>query len=231
MSDTSNTFPTTLNSFTTPRSTGYPVTAANWSALVAAVNAIETKIGTGASTPSAGKVLRATGTGTSGWGAVVDADVSASAAITPNKLSLSHFSARRSVNTGGVTGNGTAYTIIFDTADISNASYSTSTGIYTAPATGAYNFEVALALVSGAAAQTNGVVKLITTARTYRWDFDPYTTRNSASGASTISFAKICDMTLNDTAKVELTISGGPTDSAIVLGNTYTSCFSGFRIA
>lgn len=33
------------------------------------VKAVQTKVGTGSSTPSAGKVLRATGTGTSGWAA------------------------------------------------------------------------------------------------------------------------------------------------------------------
>lgn len=37
----------------------------------AAIIAVETKIGTGSSTPTSGKVLRATGTGTSTWGAVV----------------------------------------------------------------------------------------------------------------------------------------------------------------
>jgi len=40
------------------------------------VKAVQTKIGTGSSTPSAGKVLRATGTGTSGWAAAdLTADV------------------------------------------------------------------------------------------------------------------------------------------------------------
>lgn len=33
------------------------------------IKAVQTKVGTGSSTPAAGKVLRATGTGTSGWGA------------------------------------------------------------------------------------------------------------------------------------------------------------------
>jgi hypothetical protein len=47
MSDTSNTFPTSLNSFTTGRATDYLVLPTNWNALHAAVNAIETKLGIG----------------------------------------------------------------------------------------------------------------------------------------------------------------------------------------
>lgn len=96
MSDTSNSYPTSLNSFNEVRATGYLVTAANWNAFAGAINALETKIGTGASTPTANKVLRATGTGTSAWGqvaagdyaagSIVNADISASAAIAASKL-------------------------------------------------------------------------------------------------------------------------------------------------
>jgi hypothetical protein len=49
MSDTSNSFPTSLNGFDAARATSYLVTAANWNALHAAVNAIETKLGIGTS--------------------------------------------------------------------------------------------------------------------------------------------------------------------------------------
>lgn len=62
------------------------VLASHHTAIRNAVIAVETKLGTSSSTPSAGKVLRATGTGTSAWGAVVDADISSSAAITLSKL-------------------------------------------------------------------------------------------------------------------------------------------------
>lgn len=165
-------------------------------------------------------------------GMVLNVHIGAGAAITPNKFNLSHFSARRSANTAGVTGNGTTYTILFDSEDMDPGSnYATGTGVYTAPSTGAYNFEIAIGIAVGAAAQTQGILRLVTSARTYRWDFDPYTTRNSASGVSTISVSKICDMAANDTAYVTLQISGGPGDSAIVVGNTLTSAFSGVRVA
>jgi hypothetical protein len=48
--------------------------------------AVETKVGTGASTATANTVLRGTGTGTTAFGAVVNADVSSSAAIAVSKL-------------------------------------------------------------------------------------------------------------------------------------------------
>lgn len=53
MSDTSNSFPTSLNSFTTARAEAFLVDETNWNALVAAVNAIETKLGTGTSIAAA----------------------------------------------------------------------------------------------------------------------------------------------------------------------------------
>ncbi len=47
---------------------------------------IATKIGSGSSVPSAGTVFRGTGVGTSGWGALVNADVSATAGLDLSKL-------------------------------------------------------------------------------------------------------------------------------------------------
>jgi microcystin-dependent protein len=73
-------FPTALPTFTTPVSTA-TLAAMGHTALHQKdqdeILAVATKIGTGSSTPSAGKVLRATGTGTSSWGQVsLTADVS-----------------------------------------------------------------------------------------------------------------------------------------------------------
>lgn len=67
-------FPTSVVSNTDPTSgntQNNPDHAALHSSHNAEIAATETKIGTGASTPTSGKVLRATGTGTSAWGQVV----------------------------------------------------------------------------------------------------------------------------------------------------------------
>jgi len=62
------------------------ITAASNNVKNDAIIAIETKIGTGASTPTANTVMRGTGTGTSAYGQIVNGDVSASAAIAHSKL-------------------------------------------------------------------------------------------------------------------------------------------------
>jgi hypothetical protein len=55
------------------------------------LEALEAKLGIGSSTPPAsGAVLRRTGTGASAWGALVNADVDAAAAIVYSKLSLTN---------------------------------------------------------------------------------------------------------------------------------------------
>ena len=62
------------------------ITAASNNVKNDAIIAIETKIGTGASMPTANTVMRGTGTGTSAYGQIVNGDVSASAAISYSKL-------------------------------------------------------------------------------------------------------------------------------------------------
>lgn len=56
--------------------------------LTDAIIAIETKIGTGADTPASNEVFVATGTGTSGWAQITNSHISASAAISISKLSI-----------------------------------------------------------------------------------------------------------------------------------------------
>jgi hypothetical protein len=72
--------------------------AAGLNQILADLIAAETKIGTGASTPTAGKVLGADGTGTSSWRQVVAADISSSAAIAATQLAAG---AANSVLAGG----------------------------------------------------------------------------------------------------------------------------------
>jgi len=84
-------FPTSITSFTSPAITDYlnsPSHVTQHSTVNVDLGAVETKLGTGASTPAANKVLRATGAGTSAWGAIVNADVDAAAAIDYSKLAL-----------------------------------------------------------------------------------------------------------------------------------------------
>jgi hypothetical protein len=64
------------------------ITKAHHNVLAGTVIALETKVGSGASTPSANTVLRGTGAGTSAFGQIVNADIDPTAAIPYSKLSL-----------------------------------------------------------------------------------------------------------------------------------------------
>ena len=77
---------TTAASHSNNTSVFLDITAASNNVKNDAIIAIETKIGTGASTPTANTVMRGTGTGTSAYGQIVNGDVSASAAIAHSKL-------------------------------------------------------------------------------------------------------------------------------------------------
>lgn len=95
----SSAYPGALDTFTNPTATD-PVTAPSHADQHADVNdaveAIEAKVGTSSSTPSAGKVLRATGTGTSAWGAVdLAADVTGALPIANGGTGAASASAAR----------------------------------------------------------------------------------------------------------------------------------------
>lgn len=95
--------------------------------------AAEEKIGTGASTPTAGKLLGATGTGTSGWRTAVDADIDAAAAIAVSKLAAG-------ANKTILTSNGTANSMA--TSATVSGSLTAEAGLNIGAATGAGTGEV-----------------------------------------------------------------------------------------
>ena len=57
------------------------------------------------------------------------------------------FFARHTAQTPNITGNGTNYQIIYDTADVNvGTCYNTSTGVFTVPQTGIYEFKTGIFL-------------------------------------------------------------------------------------
>jgi hypothetical protein len=84
-------FPTSLDSLTNPSSSTYlDDSGFELDVLIGRLQdiaeALEAKVGIGASTASANSVLRATGTGSSGWGPILTTDITANA-ITQSALS------------------------------------------------------------------------------------------------------------------------------------------------
>ena len=143
------------------------------------------------------------------------------------------FNAYVSAPQAGVTGDGTAYTVLFDTA-LSNvgATYVAATGIFTAPVAGQYIFSGSvLATNNNLGGTITGVVSLVTTGVTY-------IANNGASGVgmgvgSPINefswpFSIITTMAMGDTAHVSIAISGGGAGSCDV--NSLGSYWGAYQI-
>lgn len=164
-------------------------------------------------------------------GDIVNADINASAGITPDKFNVAHFSAYRSANVTNVSGDGSGYTIIFDTAAISNGAYNPANGYYTAPSAGAYLFTAIINLFSMSSSHTSLHAFLLTTAKAYRTDGDPYEIRDKVSGSSPFTLSHIVPMAAGDTARIHIEVSGGTKTVGVVGGSSIISAFSGKRVA
>lgn len=138
------------------------------------------------------------------------------------------FNAYKTGNSTNVTGDGTAYTVTFD-GEVSDrgGNFNTGTYTFTAPADGDYLLTAKVYLANIAAAHTGFSLDLVTSNRTYRTDF-----KNSSTGNFSVQITQLADMDTNDTATVQITVSGS-TKTVAVTGqaNTapyYMTTFSGF---
>ncbi len=139
------------------------------------------------------------------------------------------FSAYLLTTVANVTGNGAAYTIIFDTESFDQGSnFNSGTGIFTAPTTGMYLFRWNVVFLTTALA-TFSQVKLTTTAN----DFIVSQDTVIPSTTITQSGSMLAPMTSGNTAKIVITGTGSAGDTWTVYGNsTYakSTSFSGSLI-
>lgn len=140
------------------------------------------------------------------------------------------FNAYLSTNQANVTGDGTVYTIIFDTELFDQGSnYNNATGTFTAPVAGKYQFNFTVDLIATTA--TGGIINLVTTGRTYRLVAVKPSVVGTAGGDTCLSGSIIVSMAANDTATVTAMASGTTKISAVYgTSSPSVTSFSGFLV-
>jgi hypothetical protein len=148
-----------------------------------------------------------------------------------------YFSAYLSSPLTNVTGDNSFIDILFDTTLTNTGNYSTTTGIYTAPATGIYCFQCNVNFLGGDS---------LTTAYRIYWDGSVYSNINTSTFANAIvnmgemafSASITIPMNIGEGMKIAC-IAFGTNKNVTIYGGTplgqgtyaYASAFSGFRVS
>lgn len=143
------------------------------------------------------------------------------------------FHAYVNANVNNVTGDGTLYTIIGNTEKFDiGSNYSTSTGIFTAPVDGQYQFNGTVTLNGILSTHTTVGLYLVTTGATYILNSqDP--SNSAASGVLTISGGALVELDAAQTAYLRVVVFGTGGKVVDILGSSgsqINSRFSGTLI-
>jgi len=137
------------------------------------------------------------------------------------------FLAVLNADISNVTGDGTIYTIVWDTEVFDQNSDFDGTSTFTAPVTGRYQFSCGVSVGDVAAAHTLMYINLVTSNRTYLiGQCDPGNTMD-ASNQWGYSFSMLTDMDASDTATVQVVVQNS-TKVIDVITNGSTDTYSWF---
>jgi hypothetical protein len=129
-----------------------------------------------------------------------------------------------------VTGDGTIYTVVFDTAPVNtSSSYNTSTGVFTAPANGNYLISGALSINGITSSHTAGVIIISSSTGNQIADRSNYFAEATVPAYSA-SFSGWASLTAGQTIQIQLQVSNG-TKVITVEGSIVTDAYCYLAIA